>query len=90
MSKTIEEILSPKPVARPRIYAYSIDDQVHMPQPRRAFIFVDAPQTNAKLRRSGIIPSMPPFRGIADYARCFYNDGTPPGFAGHHNPGGKR
>ena len=26
MSKTIEEILAPKPEARPRIYAYSIDD----------------------------------------------------------------
>src|SRR5665213_363421 len=29
MSKTVEEILTPKPVARPRIYAYSIDDQAH-------------------------------------------------------------
>ncbi|MBW7964142.1 restriction endonuclease [Bradyrhizobium sp. BR 10261] len=30
MSKpTIEEILEPKPEARPRIYAYSIDDQAH-------------------------------------------------------------
>src|SRR5262245_57148396 len=29
MSKTIEEILVPKPEARPRIYAYSIDDQAH-------------------------------------------------------------
>jgi hypothetical protein len=29
MSKTIEEILTPKPVARPRIYAYSIDDKAH-------------------------------------------------------------
>ncbi len=30
MSKpTIDEILIPKPVARPRIYAYSIDDQAH-------------------------------------------------------------
>ncbi len=29
MSKTIEEILAPKPVARPRIYAYSIDDAAH-------------------------------------------------------------
>jgi len=29
MSKTIEEILASKPVARPRIYAYSIDDQAH-------------------------------------------------------------
>jgi len=29
MSKTIEEILSPKPEARPRIYAYSIDDKAH-------------------------------------------------------------
>ena len=27
MSKTIEEILAPKPEARPRIYAYSIDDK---------------------------------------------------------------
>jgi hypothetical protein len=26
MSKPIEEILAPKPVARPRIYAYSIGD----------------------------------------------------------------
>ncbi|MEX2169897.1 MAG: hypothetical protein WD851_11350 [Pirellulales bacterium] len=26
MGKTIEEILSPKPEARPRIYAYSIAD----------------------------------------------------------------
>lgn len=29
MSKTIEEILTPKPEARPRIYAYSIDDAAH-------------------------------------------------------------
>lgn len=27
MSKTIEEILAPKPEARPRIYAYSIADE---------------------------------------------------------------
>lgn len=29
MSKTIEEILTPKPEARPRIYAYAIDDKAH-------------------------------------------------------------
>ena len=29
MSKSIEEILAPKPEARPRIYAYSIDDDAH-------------------------------------------------------------
>ncbi len=29
MSKTIEEILAPKPEARPRIYAYSIADDAH-------------------------------------------------------------
>jgi hypothetical protein len=29
MSKNIEEILAPKPEARPRIYAYSIDDKAH-------------------------------------------------------------
>ena len=29
MSKPIEEILPPKPEARPRIYAYSIDDDAH-------------------------------------------------------------
>ena len=29
MSKTIEEILTPKPTSRPRIYAYSIDDKAH-------------------------------------------------------------
>lgn len=29
MSKTIEQILEPKPEARPRIYAYSIDDPAH-------------------------------------------------------------
>ncbi len=29
MSKTIDEILAPKPTARPRIYAYSIADQPH-------------------------------------------------------------
>lgn len=29
MSKTIEEILSPKPQLRPKIYAYSIDDKQH-------------------------------------------------------------
>ncbi len=29
MSKTIDEILAPKPEARPRIYAYSIDDAAH-------------------------------------------------------------
>src|SRR4051794_37794665 len=29
MSKSIEEILAPKPKARPRIYAYSIADEAH-------------------------------------------------------------
>ena len=29
MSKSIEEILAPKPETRPRIYAYSIDDDAH-------------------------------------------------------------
>ena len=29
MNKTIEEILAPKPEARPRIYAYSIADKAH-------------------------------------------------------------
>lgn len=29
MSKSIEEILTPKPEARPRIYAYSIHDKAH-------------------------------------------------------------
>ena len=29
MTKTIEEILSPKPQVRPQIYAYSIDDKAH-------------------------------------------------------------
>ena len=29
MSKTIEELLTPKPEARPRIYAYSIADKAH-------------------------------------------------------------
>jgi hypothetical protein len=29
MSKPIDEILTPKPEARPRIYAYSIDDRAH-------------------------------------------------------------
>ena len=29
MSKTIQEILAPKPEARPRIYAYAIDDKAH-------------------------------------------------------------
>lgn len=29
MTKTIEEILTPKPVARPRIYAYAIDYVAH-------------------------------------------------------------
>ncbi len=29
MSKTLEEILEPKPNARPRIYAYTIDDAAH-------------------------------------------------------------
>lgn len=29
MSKPIEQILEPKPEARPRVYAYSIDDQAH-------------------------------------------------------------
>lgn len=32
MSKTIDEILAPKPEARPRIYAYSIDDKAHAGQ----------------------------------------------------------
>ena len=32
MSKTIEEILVPKPAARLRIYAYSIDDAAHAGQ----------------------------------------------------------
>src|SRR3989338_11531051 len=29
MTKPIEEILAPKPEARPRIYAYTIDDKAH-------------------------------------------------------------
>ena len=29
MTKTIEEILAPKPEVRPRIYAYAIDDEAH-------------------------------------------------------------
>ena len=29
MSKTVEEILAPKPEVRPRIYAYSIADEAH-------------------------------------------------------------
>ena len=29
MSKPIDEILTPKPEVRPRIYAYSIDDKDH-------------------------------------------------------------
>ena len=29
MSKSIEEILESKPEARPRIYAYPIEDQAH-------------------------------------------------------------
>lgn len=29
MSKSIEDILVPKPESRPRIYAYSIDDKDH-------------------------------------------------------------
>lgn len=29
MNKAIEELLAPKPEARPRIYAYSIDDKAH-------------------------------------------------------------
>lgn len=33
MSKTIEEILTPKPEARPRIYAYSIADKAHAAAP---------------------------------------------------------
>lgn len=32
MSRPIEEVLTPKPVARPRIYAYSIDDEHHKGQ----------------------------------------------------------
>ena len=32
MSKTIEDILAPKPEARPRIYAYSIEDAAHRGQ----------------------------------------------------------
>jgi hypothetical protein len=32
MSKTIEDILAPKPEARPRIYAYSIDAETHTGQ----------------------------------------------------------
>ena len=33
MSKTIEEILAPKPEARPRLYAYAIADQAHASAP---------------------------------------------------------
>ena len=32
MTKTIDEILAPKPDARPRIYAYSIADAAHKGQ----------------------------------------------------------
>ena len=81
MSKTIEEILAPKPEARPRLYAYSIDDKAHKgiaieittvgvsSQPRRGGIFVETPHTNTKLRRSDIGPLMPPLRGFGEYAR---------------------
>lgn len=30
MTKTVEEIVAPKPGARPRIYAYAIDDAAHI------------------------------------------------------------
>jgi hypothetical protein len=33
MTKTVDEILAPKPEARPRIYAYSIDDEAHAAAP---------------------------------------------------------
>ena len=81
MSKTIAEILAPKPEARPRIYAYSIDDKAHKrapieartggvsSQPRRGVIFVETPHTNTKLRRSDIGLLMPPRRGFGEYAR---------------------
>lgn len=29
MARTVDDILEPKPKARPRIYAYSIDDAAH-------------------------------------------------------------
>jgi len=33
MSKTLEEILAPKPAVHPRIYSYAIDDQAHAAAP---------------------------------------------------------
>ena len=43
MSKTIEEILAPKPEARPRLYACSIDDQAHAGQLKVGQTTRDAP-----------------------------------------------
>ncbi|MCW5555481.1 MAG: hypothetical protein KIS67_25375 [Verrucomicrobiae bacterium] len=97
MSKTIEEILAPKPEARPRIYAYSIDDQAHAgtanaitahgmeSQPRRGVIFVETPRINSKLRRSDIFPPMPPLRGLNNHpSPRFCKDGTPTEFTTAH------
>ena len=102
MSKTIEEIPAPKPEARPRLYAYSIDDKAHKgapieattggvsSQPRRGGIFVETPHTNTKLRRSDIDLLMPPLRGFGEHARLFYKDGTPTEFTKEHPTGLRR
>ena len=51
MSKTIEEILAPKPEPRPRIYAYSIADKAHTDLEWQSRSFFSCPRLSMKLSR---------------------------------------
>lgn len=56
MTKTIAEILAPKPEARPRIYAYSIDDAAHKD-------FLKAGQTTRDVKQR--VESQPKRQGMS-------------------------
>jgi hypothetical protein len=55
MSKSIEEVLAPKPLARPRIYAYAIDDASHAGQLKVGQTTRDVKQRIAEQTRTAAI-----------------------------------
>jgi len=55
MSKAIEDILAPKPDARPRIYAYAINDEAHAGQLKVGQTTRDVKQRVAEQLRTAAI-----------------------------------
>ena len=53
MSKTIEEILTPKPEARPRLYTYAIADKAHAGQLKVGQTTRDVKQRVAEQPKTG-------------------------------------